>query len=289
MRVERRPDLVEALFPVPSPTARVVVVHPGAVSTAEYGALAAALPQGTDTHVINLEQVPEYFQAALSKDRPRTSVAALADRCAEALRELGPTTCPWTMVGWSFGGVVGHALTALLREEELPERLVLLDSIAAVDAYAPEGDMVDPDLVMPWFAMYLGAKRGATVELPGRNLPKDGEEAVDVVLRAAIEAGALHPQTSRPGLRKVLDAYTGGLLRNARLASDHDPAPSRVPLTLIRPARGLLDTPEPLGWASLDPDLCVKGSGGDHYTMLRDDAAIGHVAEAVSHTRPLRI
>lgn len=281
-----RSALLETFSSTGPPTGRVVLVHPGAVPVAEYGMLADAFPEGTDTWVLNLERVPEYFQAALSPEQPRTSVDALALRCAEALREKAPATGPWTLVGWSFGGVVGHALTSLLSEEELPDRLILLDSIAAVDAYEPEGDVVDRELVMPWFTMYLGAKRRAAVLPPASAHTQDTDRALAPVLEAAVEAGALHPSTSLPGLRKVFDAYLGGLLRNARLTTDHEPAPARVPLTLIRPERGLLSTPEPLGWDELAPNLRTESSGGDHYTMLHDDTAVGHIVDALPH--PLR-
>lgn len=283
-RAERGGPLLETLSWAEPPTGRVVLVHPGAVSVTEYRTLVSALPVGTDTQVLNLERVPAYFQAALSAEPPRTSVDELAASCVGALRGKGLLSRPWTLVGWSFGGVVGHALTSSLREEERPDRLVLLDSIAAVDAYAPEGDVVDRDLVIPWFAMYLGAKRGVTVEQPALRSAESVDQALEPVLYAAIKAGALHPSTELPGLRKVFDAYLGGLSRNARLTSVHDPGPATVPLTLVRPERGLLSTPEPLGWDSLASDLRVEASGGDHYTMLRDGAAVGHIIASLRRT-----
>lgn len=286
MRAERPVELVRR-FPggrgvhsADEAARRVVVVHPGALPTAHYQELASALPDDSDMYVIDLERVPEYFQAALRGGAAETSIAGLAVLSARELRGRGLATRPWTLVGWSFGGVVGHTLTSLLTEDELPQRLVLLDSIAAVSEYDQEDGGIDTGLVLPWFAMYLGAKRGGTVDLPPGALPRDLDSALSLVLKAATASGVLLPSTSLPGLRKVYDTYVDGLVRNARLSAAHEPGPARVPLTLLRPERGLLDTPDPLGWEQLSSDLRVQSTSGDHYTMLRDEDAVRLIARA---------
>lgn len=252
---------------------RVVVVHPGALPTDHYRELAAALPPRTELHVVDLEQVPEYFQAALDGGRSDLTVSGVASRAADALRSRGLLSRPWTLVGWSFGGVVGHALTSFLSSAELPRQIVLLDSIAPVPEYTRGNDEIGPDLVIPWFCMYLAAKRGGAVPVP-RELAAGGDVDVDTLLQAVLEAalehGALRPGTTLPGLRKVYDTYLDGLRRNNRLAEDFAPARARVPLTLLRPERGLLATPDPLGWEQLSDDLSVERTPGDHYSMLRE-------------------
>ncbi|NUT97840.1 MAG: thioesterase, partial [Saccharothrix sp.] len=53
-----------------------------------------------------------------------------------------------------------------------------------------------------------------------------------------------------------------------------------VPVTLVRPDRGLLPTPDPLGWDALAPGLSTTACPGDHYSMLRHPGALA-VLQAV--------
>ncbi|WP_217250869.1 thioesterase domain-containing protein [Streptomyces sp. AC602_WCS936] len=270
-----------------TPRRRVLVVHPGALPAGHYAELATALPPHTELHVVDLEQVPEYFQAALRGGRAGTTVPELAATAAGALRSRGLFDRPWALVGWSFGGVVGHAMTALLDPEELPRRAVLLDSIAPVPDYTRDDDEVGADLVMPWFCMYLAAKRGGTLTAPaaGPAGPGDVDGPLTAVLGQALDHGVLRPGTTLPGLRKVYDAYLDGLLRNNRLVRGFRPGPARVPVTLLRPERGLLDTPAPLGWEQLAGDLRVEHTPGDHYSMLRDPVAMKSAAAIALDSR----
>ncbi|WP_164386850.1 thioesterase domain-containing protein [Streptomyces sp. OM5714] len=261
----------------------VVVIHPGVLPTEDYQELSAALPSRTDLYVVDLERVPEYFQAALSGGHTDTTVLDVASRIADELRVRGLVVGPWTLAGWSFGGVVAHALTAILTESELPRRTVLFDSIAPVAEYTRAEEEIGLDLVLPWFCMYLAAKRGADVPVPREVLAADDagvDDALEAVLKAALEHGALRPGTTLPGLRKVYDTYLDGLRRNNRLAAGFEPARSRVPITLLRPERGLLATPDPLGWEQLSDDLSVEATSGDHYSMLSDPVAMKSAALA---------
>ncbi|MDG9702017.1 thioesterase domain-containing protein [Streptomyces sp. DH37] len=295
MRPERpRPELVRAFGDgagAPGGT-RVLVIHPGALPAAHYAGLAAALPPGAGLHVMDLEQVPEYFRAALDSGRVTTSIDGLAARAADEFRARGLLSGPWTLLGWSFGGVVGHALAGLLEEAERPLRLVLLDSIAPVPGYVQPEDAIGHRLALPWFCMYLAAKRdGDPDALPAAfpDVAEDRpEEALDRVLRAGLDSGILRPGTTLPGLRKVYDTYLDGLRRNNRLAAAHDPRPVSLPITLLRPRRGLLDTPDPLGWSRLGDDLRTGHVPGDHYSMLRDPEALRRIAAAaVPATAPV--
>ncbi|MFH0241283.1 thioesterase domain-containing protein [Streptomyces sp. HK10] len=289
MRPERtRPEIVRTFGGDGGPeAARVLVIHPGAVPAAHYADLAEALPPGTGLHVVDLEQVPEYFRAALDSGRVTTSIDLLASRAAEALRSRGLLSGPWTLLGWSFGGVVGHALAGLLEQGERPRRLVLLDSIAPVPGYVQPEEAIGHGLALPWFCMYLAAKRGGGPDSLPTDFPDgpDGPDgkpdaALERVLRAGLDSGVLRPGTTLPGLRKVYDTYLDGLRRNNRLAAAHRPRPAGPPLVLLRPERGLLATPDPLGWSELCDDLSTGQTPGDHYSMLRDPEALRHIAAA---------
>ncbi|MEJ2855600.1 MULTISPECIES: thioesterase domain-containing protein [unclassified Saccharothrix] len=248
----------------------VVLVHPGAVPAAEYAELAQALAPAS-LSVVDLEQVPEYFEAALTGVLT-TSIDALADRVVAELRARGVPD-RWTLAGWSFGGVVAFTAVSRLGAEERPDRVVLLDSIAPVPEYTAADEDLDLSLVLGWFAMYLAAKR---------DRPVDASADLEAVLEAGLRSGALRPGTTLPGLRKVFTTYADGLRRNNSLARAHTPVPVDVPVTLVRPERGLLATPDPLGWDSLAPGLSTTACPGDHYSMLRHPGALAVLQAALT-------
>ncbi|MFD1152307.1 thioesterase domain-containing protein, partial [Saccharothrix hoggarensis] len=182
-RSDRRPALVREFPPAPEDAHPVVLVHPGAVPAADYAALADVLRPTAALVVVDLEQVPEYFEAALTGGPPATSIDALADRVVALLRDRGLPD-RWTLAGWSFGAVVAHAAASRLTAAERPQRLVLLDSIAPVPEYTAADDELSADLVLGWFAMYLAAKRGTPVDAPPAGVGLDA--GLDHLLAAAL-------------------------------------------------------------------------------------------------------
>ncbi|NEB03419.1 thioesterase domain-containing protein [Streptomyces sp. SID13726] len=255
----------------------VYVVHPGALPAVVHQGLADALPDGDGLTVLDLGAVAEYADAALTGGRAATTVADLADRLLAA---MAPVNGPWTLVGWSFGGVLAHAMTRSLPAGRLPERLVLLDSIAPTEEYQQPDDALEPALLLGWFAMYLGAKRGRTVALaPDALAGRDVDDGLPVVLDAALAAGALLPGTPLPGLRKLYDTYVDGLLRNNRLTAPHRPGPAPLPLVLVKAERSLIPGDPTLGWRPLARHgLALHTCPGDHYTMLSRPDALGVIA-----------
>jgi hypothetical protein len=65
----------------------VVVVHPGALAPDVYDALAHALPEDVGLGVLSLDGLPEYWEPALTGDRPATTVELLAARLNALLPE----------------------------------------------------------------------------------------------------------------------------------------------------------------------------------------------------------
>jgi thioesterase domain-containing protein len=275
----------------------VVLVHPGAIAVGAYRGLADALPAGVGLVVVDLEQVPAYYGAALTGGRTDTSVEAIADVALDAaLGAVWSFAAPWVLAGWSFGGVITHAMLDRLPAADRPERVVVIDALAPVPEYtADETDGLDRGVVLGWFAGYLGAKRGAVVAVDRDELaalPPD--EGLAKVLDAGVAGGALRPGTPVAGLRKVFETYRDGLVRNNRLVRASTPTSTDVPLTLLRPERGLVTRPGALGWERLVSDPTVLTCPGDHYTTLASDrtAALfaATVAEALEQApRPARI
>ncbi|WP_055493852.1 thioesterase domain-containing protein [Streptomyces sp. TP-A0356] len=253
----------------------VYLVHPGALDASVHRGLAEALPTGVGLAVLDLGGLPEYWQAALTGGRAATTVDALASRLLTALR-VAHMEGDYVLAGWSFGGVVAHAMVGLSASHRRPGRLMLLDSIAPVAAYKQDDDALEPPLLLGWFTMYLGAKRGRPLPLDAERLAGLGvDDGLKVVLEAAIAAEVLLPSTPLPGLRKLYDTYVDGLLRNNRLTNPHRPLPAPVPVVLVKAERSLIPGDRTLGWEPLAPyGLEVHSCPGDHYTMLtRPDAA----------------
>ncbi len=192
---------------------------------------------------------------------------------------------PYTLAGWSFGGVVAQALVEQLPAGQRPRRLVLLDSIAPTDAYKPSDEELNPTLLLGWFALYLGAKRGLPVAPdPDALAGADVEDGLRVVLEAAVAGGALRPDTPVFGLRKLYDTYVDGLLRNNRLTAPYRAKPSSVPLVLVTAEGSLIPDDPTLGWEPLAPHgLTMHRSPGDHYTMLSRPDAAAVIAQQLVH------
>ncbi|MFI1186282.1 thioesterase domain-containing protein [Streptomyces californicus] len=279
--------------------------------------LAEALPRDTGFAVFDVGSYPAYVEAAMDPGASDLTVERLAGLLTDAYRadgrgaqdgpdgrgaQDGPAG-PVTFLGWSFGGVLAHGMTELLAPDERPDRLVLLDSIAPTEKYTyAEDDFVDPSIVLRWFAMFLGAKRGADVAFRTPPVPPGpaasgvptsavGSDHVlaglEQLLRDAVACGALPEGTPVQSIRKLFDAYTAGLLRNNRLTSPYRPLPATVPVTQIKAHNSLVPSDATLGWADLaDRTVQTHSVPGDHYTMLIRPDASRAIAGLVADARP---
>ncbi|MER5291790.1 thioesterase domain-containing protein [Streptomyces pharetrae] len=274
-RPPRRPPprpLLTALRPAAGPAARpVVAVHPGALPASAWADLTARLPEDTAPYLCDLGTVTEYVTAALDPAAPVVGVRELAARCLAELTAAGLTERPFALVGWSFGGVVGYEIAARLDAEGRGgtlRELAVLDSIAPVAAFQRSDDALDAALLLDWFAMYLGARRG-------RRLVTDAAATrdLDALLDAAVAQGVLPAGTEPAGLRKLYTAFHAGLVRNNRCTAGYLPAPLDRAVTVVKPERSLLPASPDLGWSELSGrPLRLRHVPGDHYTMLGEPA-----------------
>lgn len=257
----------------------VFVVHPGAMPPTVHRVLAAALPDGHGLTVLDLSALPEYQSPARTDRWADTTVERLAERLLALLDEEQPE-CPPVLAGWSFGGVVAHTMVHAMAPHRRPGRLVLLDSIAPTESHQRSDDELETRLLLGWFAMYLGAKRGRAVDVRDGRIA--GDDGLAVVLETAIAAGALTADVSLPGLRKLYETYVDGLLRNNHLTAGHRPPPARIPLVLVKAERSLIPGERDLGWHALaGHGLTVHPCPGDHYTMLTRPDAAAAIARAL--------
>lgn len=285
LRPDWTPTVVRRLRVATGGANTVYVVHPGALDAAVHQTLAETLPDGAGLTVLDLSALPEYWQAALTGGHAATTVEELAGRLAAELTSALDDS-PYSLAGWSFGGVIAQSLVEQLPADRRPRSLVLLDSIAPTDVYKPSDDELDPTLLLGWFALYLGAKRGCPVTPDAERLAGASvEDGLQVVLEAAVAGGALKADTPIFGLRKLYDTYVDGLLRNNRLTAPYQAAPSSVPLVLVTAEGSLIPDDPTLGWEPLAPlGLTTHRSPGDHYTMLSRPDAAAVIAQLVHAT-----
>jgi pimeloyl-ACP methyl ester carboxylesterase len=269
-----------------APRFSVQIVHPGALSVDVYKTLAKALPEA-EIHALDLGALPEFAQAALTGGEPPMRLEELAAWCLQALGDHPLAANPVVLVGWSFGGVVAHAMAAQLPADRLPRAVVLLDSIAPVPSFRYQEADFDVAVVLDWFAMYLGAKRHVPLTVGTATFAGLGLKAgLIAVLADGIATGALLPGTTYAGLRKVYDTYADGLRRNSLFVDVYRAAAARTPLVLLRARHGLLPGGDDLGWGELAGPgprggLIVETCPDDHYTMLTAPESVAAIARAI--------
>jgi thioesterase domain-containing protein len=264
----------------PAPRLQVHAVHPGAMPVTGWHGLAAELPGDVALHVATLDAIPEYLHAAADPaGRIELDLPGLAARVAAALPEQPGV--PTVLVGWSFGGVLAYQLA--VTAERRRQGLVLLDSIAPVPRFGDaERDLVDGDMLIRWFGMYLCAKRDAALPA-GTVLRGDTEQdRLRLLLQWCVAAGVLAPETPASGFLKLYRTFLGGLSRNNRIVAGYRPPPAELPVALVKPAGSLLPDHGALGWPDLVGDRFTMDScTGDHYTMLREPSVWRSVADLV--------
>lgn len=255
---------------------QVYAVHPGALPLTAYQALADALPAHTALAVLDLQQLSEYRQADAG-GRTSSSVEQLARRLCQELS----TSSRFTLLGWSFGGVIAFAMAEQLRAagRPLPEQVLVLDSIAPVEALKQPDEALRPEMLLGWFAMYLAARWGRSLPTPAPAAGATLDDRLRPLLAEGIDSGALRPETTLAGLRKLYETYVDGLQRNNRLANRYVPQPARCMLTVVTAERSLLPAAGSLGWRQLaGTGLRLRTCPGTHYTLLTEPLAVARIA-----------
>lgn len=276
---------VRVVRPVAGAAHVVAAMHPGVLPVSAYAALAAALPPSAELAVLELEQVPEYRDAVLAGERVELTLTQIAARFSERLLDHADGR-PYTLLGWSFGGVIAYAVAELAPAHARPAGLVLLDSIAPGpgDPGRAFGGTIPAQAALHWFAMYFGERRGVRLEFAARDFGRrELDEGLRAILDRCVALGALPPTTPLAAVRKVFQAFLDGMLRNKQLQDGYEPGPPDWPVTLVRPERSLLDDAPGLGWAELvGPSLDIRASRGDHYTLLDEADSVRRISELVA-------
>ena len=230
------------------------LIHPAGGSSAVYRAL-----------VDRLDSAQPCF--GLERLQGNEDVPSRAAQYERLIRDQCPDG-PWTVGGWSFGGVVAQETARLLSEHGKVSALILIDSVLPL----PDPGLDPQKLVrsrFEGFAEYVGTAYGSPLILPYEKLAELDDisqiETVLEILRKSVdlpEAALAHQRDSyldlRSGERHTPRRYAGRTL----LYRATEPAPHTV-----RDIRYERDD-EALGWDELCEDLTVRPLPGHHLCLL---------------------
>ena len=273
-----------------------LVVHPGVVPAtgSVYQRLADELAVDHDVFVLDLTGIAKFEVTAMAGMAGGDGDVTIADVTNEtvAQRFCEASGCvvrapAAVLVGWSFGGTLAFEMArqATDRKCGLPEPLavLLLDSMAPQATLAEDPNPANP-VLLRWFAMYLGAKRGGELRLDEERFAgMTVDQGLAVIRDEAVERDLLDAQTPAVGLRKLYDTYADGLLYYRKLASTYWSPPTHRPLTLVKAEEGSLRPGDrDMGWSALtEGGLTVRRCPGDHYTMLSEPRATAVLAQLI--------
>jgi thioesterase domain-containing protein len=183
----------------------------------------------------------------------RIDLRTLAGRCAQRLREQQPHG-PYTVGGWSLGGLVAWETAAVLRAEGAPvRRVILIDSVPFFDVDA--GLPVDLD-------------RGARFERFCEELRRSETPVAEATLAAVRMA------VSHGGAAPGLEGEAAALLRSFAWAEamllaarDHRLPRLDCPVSYLRPRHG---EGRAAPWAArADGEFSEIELPGDHHSVMR--------------------
>ena len=165
-----RPDHAVEIVPLEvfqeGPGVPLCCVHDGFGLSWSYRTLGTYL----DCPIVGINQVPQDDGAEPA------SIRAMADSYADRLQAVYPTG-PYNILGWSFGGVVAHALAVELRRRGCEvQHLVLLDPAFSVSVIADAASRtLDESRILEHL---LRANR---VEIPASSGPFTYERAEEII------------------------------------------------------------------------------------------------------------
>ncbi|OJY38776.1 MAG: hypothetical protein BGP03_12750 [Pseudonocardia sp. 73-21] len=231
-------------------------VHAAGGNVLSYAVMVRELSPGIDIYGIQARGL-EDGQEVL------TDLVQMATCYVEAVREVQPDG-PYTLVGWSFGGMVAVEMAAQFRAsgDEVSE-LVLIDT-GTRDAAPGQMDLTDPGF-LAGLAQFL-AQSVAHQLGPAIFAALPAEARVAHFIQTAVEAGALPPTFTEDELSRILTVYAG--CNDAYRA--YEPAVLAVRTTLIRAEQNTDPDPR-LGWAPPEGgELRVIDAPGTHVTVMHE-------------------
>ncbi|GIJ24082.1 non-ribosomal peptide synthetase [Micromonospora lutea] len=273
------PTSVDPVVPIRTGGDRppLFLVHPIGGNVLCYLPLARHLPREQPVHAL---------QAAglTAGTEPLRSVPALAASYLAAIRRVQPTG-PYTIGGWSFGGVVAFEMARQLNNAARrldPTGARPVDQLILIDPIARRSDEPVPvtdDVLLDWFfweLMPLDQDRPALAPIPS-NLASP-QQRLDFVARRAGAAGILRPGDSPAAVRRLFEVFKA----NWEAIIDYRPEVVDQDITLLRASEPLPPLLKPMhdlagtlhldprnGWGELTTGrLDVLDVPGDHLALM---------------------
>ncbi|HEX8772589.1 MAG TPA: amino acid adenylation domain-containing protein [Pyrinomonadaceae bacterium] len=202
---------------------------------------------------------------------PLETIEQMAATYLSAIREV-QASGPYTLAGWSLGGVVAFEMNRQLKSLGEQVRVLLM-----IDSWSPVAGMAVGDAeLLRWFLKDLGVRPQVLPEA-GLTDKGDAEEHLGAALEVAHEAGLLPADMGLPQLSRLFGIFK----TNMRAMWKYVPRGSVERITLLRagspspeefrrhPAFAAADTA--LGWGALsDAGVDVHTVPGDHYSILAE-------------------
>ncbi|QRY54625.1 amino acid adenylation domain-containing protein [Mycolicibacterium septicum] len=185
----------------------VVCIHDGFGLSWSYRALGEYL----DCPIIGINQTPTADQAE------PTSINSLAAMYADRVQALHPDG-PYKLLGWSFGGVVAHALAVELQRRGCEvERLVLLDAALRTNKLTTGADrLVAENRVLAEGLVLEYILQTNNIDVPTHRRPIDYQRAEELIQEQGVLGCALPP-------KPLLEFMAQSLNENQLRLLDHAP------------------------------------------------------------------
>jgi amino acid adenylation domain-containing protein len=213
------------------------------------------------------------------QEQPLERIEDMAARYLAAVRERQPAG-PYTLAGWSFGGLVALEMAQQLRRQREHARLLVFDTPMAGTRADPDRDAEDTSvlrLLASVLEALAGIPRDAALGLLRAMDDDDARAAylLEQARRSRTVPSDFGMEQVRPLLR-VVEA-------SARAWRDYQPTPYTGPITLLRTPEppGLRPDDPSLGWSRVaGADLETRIVPGQHHRMLLEPE-VAHIAEHV--------
>jgi thioesterase domain-containing protein/acyl carrier protein len=248
-------------------------VHPGALDVECYSILAGYLGDQQPFYVLQPQELDNYHSFD-GPAAPTASMAEIAARCIEAMRDIQPDS-PYLLGGWSLGGVLAFEIARQLTAQgHSVSFLALFDSPTPGSRSNGQSRYDDSDLI-PVFARYLGARRGKELLIPNSNLSDlDLTQRFIWLLQQARTEGILPQGVNLESIKSLFQAYKAGLRKSTEQLRGFEPQMYSGKIGYFRAS----STPEEFKYifphdlsdwrAFTAAPIEVIAIPGDHYTML---------------------
>ena len=203
------------------------------------------------------------------EEEPLTRVEDMANLYIQAIQKFQPQG-PYSIGGWSFGGVVAYEMAQQLHKQGHEVSL-----LAIVDSYIPilldKNKKIDALYLVGVLSRYFGGMLGQdNLIMPDEIKHLSTNEQINYILDKAVKVKILPPSNQSQQNRRILDVLIGTL--KATYSYVQQPYPGKV--TVFRATEKHIMAPDPtLVWVELfsimdAEDIKIVDVSGNHYTCI---------------------